>query len=228
MQTSDRIEHDTYSPVVYRQFQPSRTFAAVRGIMGVLTWPLIWPLAMVARTSDDVFRMISEALSLLPYPIGVVLRGEFYRFALRRCGTNVVIEFGTVFLYRDVSVGSHVLIGRYNTVHHCDFGDYVLTAEGCAFLSGSKYHRHSRVDMPIALQGGEKKRISIGDDCWIGSHAVVMEDVGRGAIVGAGAVVTKPVADYSIVVGNPARPARRRLAAVNPSVQQQGISTPAQ
>jgi acetyltransferase-like isoleucine patch superfamily enzyme len=153
---------------------------------------------------------MSEFLSLIPYLFGVIARAEFYRFALRHCGNNVVIEFGTIFIYRDISIGDNVLIGRYNIVHHCDFGNYVLTAERCTFLSGSKYHNLSRTDIPMALQGGQKKRIVVSDDCWVGAHAVVMEDVGHGAVVGAGAVVTKPVADFTIVVGNPARILRRR------------------
>ena len=147
---------------------------------------------------------------MLPYLLGVIVRGEFYRFALARCGRNVVIELGTIFIYADVSIGDNVLIGRYNTIHHCDFGSYVLTAEHCAFLSGSKYHRFERTDVPMALQGGQKKRIAIGDDCWIGAHVVVMDDVERGSIVGAGAVVTTRVPELTIVVGNPARPVRAR------------------
>jgi acetyltransferase-like isoleucine patch superfamily enzyme len=63
----------------------------------------------------------------------------------------------------------------------------------------------------MALQGGQKKRITIVGDCWIGSHAVVMEDVGRGAVVSAGAVVVKPVAEYAIVVRNPAHVLRLRV-----------------
>ena len=140
---------------------------------------------------------------------GVIVRGEFYRFALKRCGRNVVVEFGTVFIYRDVSVGSNVLIGRYNTIHHCDFGDYVLTAEGCAFLSGSRYHRHEALDTPMALQGGEKKRITIGDDCWIGARAVVMRR--RLRLDRRGGIDRhRPVEPYSIVAGNPARLLRPR------------------
>jgi acetyltransferase-like isoleucine patch superfamily enzyme len=167
-------------------------------------------MAIVSRVSDDLFRTFSELLSLLPYVVGVIVRAEFYRFALKECGRNVVVEFGTVFIFRDISIGNNVLIGRYNTIHHCDFGDYVLVGEHSCFLSGSQSHNLDRTDIPMALQGGSKKRIRIGSDCWIGSHAVVMEDVGRGAVVGAGGVVTKPVPDFVIAVGNPARPVRRR------------------
>jgi len=210
MQTSTRIQHGQYSDIEYVQFRAPRWIEVARMVAGVLTWPVVWPLAMLGRTSDILFRTASELLSMVPYLFGLIARAEFYRFALRECGRNIIIEFGTIFLYRDVTVGDNVLIGRYNTIHHCDFGSYVLTAEGCAFLSGSRYHRHGRTDIPMALQGGQKKRIAIGDDCWIGTHATVMDDVGRGAIVGAGAVVTKPVEEFTIVVGNPAKMVRRR------------------
>jgi acetyltransferase-like isoleucine patch superfamily enzyme len=209
---SDRVEPGRYTRMEYLQFRGPRWLAIARAVAAVLTWPVVWPLAVLSRTSDVVFRSVSELLSLAPYAVGVVLRGQFYRFALRHCGRNVVIEFGSIFIHRDVSVGNHVIIGRYNIVHHCDIGDYVLSGEHVVFLSGSRQHSIDRTDVPMALQGGYKKRILIGDDCWIGAHAVVMEDVARGAIVGAGAVVTRPVGELMIVAGNPARPVRRRGA----------------
>jgi len=211
MQGSVTIDHGRYTDVDYRQFRGGPAFQLIRAVAGAVTWPVVWPLAMLCRSSDDIFRTVSELLSLLPYVLGAIVRGEFYRFALRHCGRNVMIEFGTVFIYKDISIGDNVLIGRYNTIHHCDFGNFVLVGEGCSFLSGSKSHNYSRLDVPMALQGGRKRRISIGDDCWIGSHAVLMDDVGRGSVVGAGAVVTKRVADYTVVVGNPARPIQQRL-----------------
>jgi phosphonate metabolism protein (transferase hexapeptide repeat family) len=58
-------------------------------------------------------------------------------------------------------------------------------------------------------------QVSIGHDVWIGHGAIVLpgRTIGTGAVVGAGAVVTKDVAPYTIVVGNPARPLRRRMSA---------------
>lgn len=59
-----------------------------------------------------------------------------------------------------------------------------------------------------------KSRVAyVGHDTWIGHGAVVMSEVkiGNGAVVGSGAVVTKDVAPYTIVVGVPAMPVRRRF-----------------
>lgn len=58
-----------------------------------------------------------------------------------------------------------------------------------------------------------KGNITIGNDVWIGSHAVLMSGVtiGDGAVVGALAVVASDVPPYSIVVGNPARVIKKRF-----------------
>jgi carbonic anhydrase/acetyltransferase-like protein (isoleucine patch superfamily) len=55
----------------------------------------------------------------------------------------------------------------------------------------------------------------IEDDVWIGHNAMILPGcrrIGRGAIIGAGAVVTRDVPRYTIVAGNPARPLRERFA----------------
>jgi len=54
--------------------------------------------------------------------------------------------------------------------------------------------------------------VTIGGDFWVGMRAIILHgvDIGRGAIVGAGAVVTKSVPPYAIVGGVPARVIRFR------------------
>lgn len=201
---------DEYITIRYLQFNKSRLFRTCETIAGVLTWPLVLPLALLSRLSDLAFRTVSESLSVIPYIFGIIVRYEFYRFALSGCGKNVHVEFGAIFIERRISIGSNILIGRYCILHHCDIGDYVLIGERCTFLSGSRQHACERTDVPMALQGGHKKRISLGSDSWIGSHAIVMESVGSGAIVAAGAVVTRRVEDNAIVAGNPAKVVRMR------------------
>lgn len=210
MKQAGAINRESDTEVRYEQFEGSASTRFLMAVAGVLTWPIVLPLALLSRVSGLLFLTAAQGLALLPHVFGVITRYEFYRFSLRRCGRNVNVGFGSYFIYRDVEVGDHVLIGAFNTVHHCDIGSYVLTAERCTFLSGSRYHRFQQVDVPMALQGGDLRRIRISDDCWIGAHAVVMADVGSGSIVGAGAVVTRPVAPYSIVAGVPARPVGRR------------------
>jgi virginiamycin A acetyltransferase len=65
-------------------------------------------------------------------------------------------------------------------------------------------------DVPIV----EYKRITIGNDVWIGARAVILDGItiGDGAIVGACAVVTKDVPPYAVVAGVPARVIRYRFS----------------
>ena len=200
-----RPTFDEYVPVDYLHINPPPVLKFARAAIGILTWPLVWPLAMVSKVSPAVFQTIGDIFAIFPFAFGVIVRYEFYRFALKRCGKNVLIGFGTVFIYSDVCLGDHVLIGRNNTIHHCDFDDYSMAGDGCAFLSGSKQHNFDRRDVPIALQGGSMKRIRIGEGCWVGTNCVVMDNVGAGSIVTAGSVVAKPVPDNAIALGNPAR-----------------------
>ena len=62
-------------------------------------------------------------------------------------------------------------------------------------------------DIPI-------KRTILGNDVWVGTNAVILGGltIGDGAVIGAGAVVTKDVEPYSIVVGNPAREIKKRFS----------------
>jgi acetyltransferase-like isoleucine patch superfamily enzyme len=103
-------------------------------------------------------------------------------------GAETFIGFGS-----ELDVAAEVHIG-----HH------VLIAPGCFITDHS--HRHA-AGMLIAHQGRECRPVRIGDDVWLGAHAVVLPGVtiGDGAIVGAGAVVTADVAAGSIVAGVPAR-----------------------
>jgi acetyltransferase-like isoleucine patch superfamily enzyme len=89
------------------------------------------------------------------------------------------------------------------------------------FLSRANHPIHTASTFPIRSFGKKdddltsKGPIVIGNDVWIGQRAIIMSGVriGDGSIIGAGSIVTKNVAPYAIVAGNPARFVRFRFDA---------------
>jgi len=60
-----------------------------------------------------------------------------------------------------------------------------------------------------------RRHIQIGNDVWVGQNAIILAsvtEVGDGAVIGAGAVVTKNVPDFAVVVGNPAKVVKYRFS----------------
>jgi len=153
-------------------------------------------------------------LPISNYPGGNV--GKITRYILckrlfRKCGQNVNIEKGADFLFGDtIEIGDRSGIGvdawiRADVV----IGKNVMM--GPQVMIYGKYHNFDRTDVPIMDQGmGEFRRVVIEDDVWIGGRAIILRDVviGKGAIVAAGAVVTKDVEPYAVVAGNPAKKVR--------------------
>ena len=91
-----------------------------------------------------------------------------------------------------------------------EIGDHCMLANGC-FVSDAS-HRYDDPSTPITWQGfASKGPTRIGDNCWLGAHAVVTGGVtiGERCVIGAGSVVTKDVEPYSVVAGAPARPIRK-------------------
>jgi phosphonate metabolism protein (transferase hexapeptide repeat family) len=81
------------------------------------------------------------------------------------------------------------------------------------FTYRSRSHHMGAEDDEALFAWRRSHRVVIGPDVWIGYNAVLLPgvQVGTGAVIGAGSVVTKDVAPYTIVAGNPARPIRRRF-----------------
>lgn len=101
----------------------------------------------------------------------------------------------------DVYVGHDCHIGADVVIH-----SNVLIASNVSFVGGD--HKYNEIGCYIKDSGrGVVKPIVVSDDVWIGHGAIVLGSVvlGRGSIVAAGSVVTKSVAEYAIVGGNPAK-----------------------
>ena len=92
-------------------------------------------------------------------------------------------------------------------------GSYVSIASGTKFILGGGHRLNTITTYPLkALRWNtpealSKGPISIGDDVWIGTDAILLSGItiGQGAVVAAGSVVTKSVPPYAIVGGNPAK-----------------------
>ena len=112
----------------------------------------------------------------------------------------------------NVTLGNEVFVGygaELDISEGLTLGNHVLIAPGC-FIT-DHHHKRSAHDR-IAAQGCESAAVAIEDDVWLGANAVVLPGVriGRGAIVGAGAVVTHDVEPMTIVAGVPARQIGKR------------------
>ena len=77
----------------------------------------------------------------------------------------------------------------------------------------NRNHKFSDLNIPMLKQGFQDvEPITIGNDVWIGVRAIILPgvEIGEGSIIGAGAVISKSVPPYSIVVGNPGKIVRNR------------------
>lgn len=147
-------------------------------------------------------------------PIGIgskKIRSFCGHLMLEQCGKNVNIcnmaKFST-----KVKLGDNSGIGiKANITGPCTIGNNVIM--GPEVYVFTKNHNIDRIDVPIKYQGDtEDREVFIGDDCWIGFRAIILPGVtiGKGAVIGAGAVVAKDVPEYAVVVGNPGRVVRIR------------------
>ena len=113
-----------------------------------------------------------------------------------------------------VRLGSRTTIGSNSVIVSMagvEFGEAVLVAGNCYFSAGA-YHVDDTTSAVMDQGAYSKGPIIIDDNSWIGTGAIILDGVrvGKGAIVGAGAVVTKDVPDFAIVAGIPARVIRTR------------------
>lgn len=108
-----------------------------------------------------------------------------------------------------LSIGSRSDIGCntvITSISGITVGDHILIGGNC-YIGGGRYVADRR-DVPIMDQGMYSRGpVVIEDDVWIGAGAMVLDgvQVRRGSIIGAGALVTRDVPEYTIVAGVPAR-----------------------
>lgn len=166
---------------------------------------------------DKIFRLFEKGHR--------ALRRIFVEPLLRRrfmsCGKRVHIKGHSHFNYHNISVGNNVAFGTGNmfmsTKAKIYIGDNVIFGPGVVVVTGN--HRIDVVGTPIAAVTDAQKRaeddkdVVFEGDNWIGANAIILSGVrvGFGAVVAAGAVVTKDVPAYAIVGGSPAKVIKMRF-----------------
>lgn len=140
------------------------------------------------------------------------LRSTIAGFCLDKHGRNINVErkadFGSG---RGITIGNNSGLGvRCFVRGPLSIGDNVMMGPDVTILTNG--HNIERTDIPMMQQGGYVKGVVIGNDVWIGMRSIIMPGVkiGNGAVIGAGAIVTKDVPDFAIVGGCPAKVIRYR------------------
>jgi len=182
----------------------------VRGLLDAIAAGIVLPLRLLHRGRLVTFSGASQMLAPLPGQFGRFVRRAWYSRELASCGRNLVVDFGAAIRTPRTRIGNDCYIGLYNWVGLADIGDDFIAGSHVVILSGGSQHGFSDLSRPMRLQGTELRRITIGNDVWVGAQVSIMADVAPHSIVATGAVVTKSFTEYDMLGGVPAAPIGNR------------------
>jgi len=128
--------------------------------------------------------------------------------------TSTILGF--TLIDKNSLIGDYTYINRFCEITSATIGNYCSIGSGVRIGSGE--HDLSLLSTSAVITGHVAEELTlkpckVGHDVWIGTQAFIKRGVsiGDGAVIGAHAVVTKDVPDYSIVAGNPARIIKYRI-----------------
>ena len=188
-----------------------KSSARMTAVIVVMPIYIVFRLASLVASKNQAFAGFSQFFSLFPGVTGSYLRVAFYRLAMQTCQGELSIGFGTLFSQYETELFDGVYIGPQCNIGKCRIEKNCLLGSGVHIMSGKGQHNFDDIDTPIQEQGGTFKAITVGEDSWIGNGALIMANVGKKCVIGAGAVVVSDIPDYSIVAGNPAKIIKSRL-----------------
>jgi acetyltransferase-like isoleucine patch superfamily enzyme len=183
-----------------------------RGMANLAAVPLLLVHAVKVPIlgKDRALEGSTQLLALFPGLCGEYIRRAFLAWTIVECHRSATICFGTILSKTATRIGANAYVGPYCSLGSVTIERDALIATGVHILSGGRIHGTDDPLRPIREQEGKLVHITLGAGCWIGAGAVLMADVGRDSIVGAGAVVTKTVPEGAVAAGVPARVLRQR------------------
>jgi virginiamycin A acetyltransferase len=196
------------------------TLAAVRRALKMtvdaVAIALMSPLSLCARLerrvapeSERVFSSCAQTVALLPGLPGMILRRGFYRVALDSCARDCFIGFGAIFTHRAVVIERDVYIGPYALIASSRLREGCLIGSRVSVLSGGALHSLGPSGRWLPSDLSKIVQIEVGAGAWIGEAAIVIANIGPGAMAAAGSVVACAVPARVVVAGNPARMIRK-------------------
>ena len=166
-------------------------------VMGTITKIIKKNVGFIKFGKDFFFRLASESKH------AAILRGM-------EVGEGTYIDPRAMIIHSEkIKIGKNCYIGAYCNIRPVDeeiiIGNDVQIAQFVSIIGAN--HRYEDRNIKIAPDDLVSGTVVIEDNAWIGANAVILPEVtiGKGAIIGAGAVVTKDVPAYAIVGGVPAK-----------------------
>lgn len=140
---------------------------------------------------------------------------SFLRF--KRYGKNIMFSKNGKFIRpNEIVFGNNIFINAsfYISARNLVFGSNIMIGPGLVIECDN--HMFNKVGLPMFKYNNEKiiKPVVIEDDVWIGANVIILPGVkiGEGCIIGAGSVLTKSLPPYTICVGNPCKPIKKRFS----------------
>jgi acetyltransferase-like isoleucine patch superfamily enzyme len=149
-------------------------------------------LKMVFRYLRNIFQLYSRLLFNVSLNTDIKFGSDISK--------DLVME-GSGYIGKGASICPNVIIGKYT-----------ILATEVSVVGGD--HNFNKLGTPVVHSGRPNlKKTTIGNDVWIGHRVIIMAgvDIGDGAIIAAGSVVTKSVDACSIVAGVPAKHMKYRF-----------------